>query len=155
MFVQNLLTGFSVLTMVLLFTGMIMIMSSCRKERYTQTTTDDVNIAGYLKKHPDQFSLMEQIIKRAGAAGYLNAYGNYTFFIPTNDAVSSWLKSLGKSSVEDVSIDDLKNLVRFHLLADTISTGKFTDGKLAQITFYGQYLQTGIAFNSILCGFRF
>jgi uncharacterized surface protein with fasciclin (FAS1) repeats len=118
---------------------------SCKQEQYTQSTTDDVNITGYLDRYPDQFSLMTQIIRRSGTAGYLGAYGKFTLFTPTNDAVTAWLKGKNKTSVDQLTEDEAKDMVKFHLLPDTIATSRFSDGKLAQITLYGQYLQTGVS----------
>ena len=117
--------------------------SSCKRENFTQTTTDDVNITGYLEKYPDQYSLMMQIIRRSGTAGYLGAYGKYTLFTPSNDAITAWLKSKNKAAVADMTVEELKNMVKYHLLPDTVATNRFTDGKLPQITLFGQYLQTG------------
>ncbi|WP_443938984.1 fasciclin domain-containing protein [Pedobacter sp. MW01-1-1] len=131
---------------VMLAAFMFFLFNACRKESYTTTTTTDVNITGYLEKYPEKFSLFLEILDRSGTKGYLGAYGKYTIFTPTNDAVNAWLKALNKTSVEQVSPEDLKNLVRFHVLPDTLATNRFTDGKLPQITLYGQYLQTGVIF---------
>lgn len=122
----------------------LLFINSCKREEYTQSTTDDVNITGYLERDPEQFSLMTQIIKRSGTAGYLGAYGKYTLFTPNNAAITAWLKSKNKSAVEDLTVAELVDVVKYHLLADTVATNKFSDGKLQQITLYGQYLQTGV-----------
>ena len=130
-----------ILMVVLAFT--FVFINACKRESYTLTTTDDVNITGYLDKYPDQFSMMKQIIDRSGTTGFLAAYGKYTLFTPNNTAVTAWLKVKGKAAVADLTVDEAKDMVKFHLLPDTIATNRFTDGKLPQITLYGQYLQTG------------
>ncbi|MBC7616690.1 MAG: fasciclin domain-containing protein [Pedobacter sp.] len=127
---------------------MLFVIHSCKKEIYTQTTTDDVNITGYLEKYPEQFSLFTQILQRSKTDGYLGAYGKYTMFTPNNEAVIAWLKALNKTSVEQMTPAELKDVVRFHVLSDTVATNKFTDGKLTQITLFGQYLQTGVVFKN-------
>ncbi|TKC10455.1 fasciclin domain-containing protein [Pedobacter polaris] len=132
--------------LVILSAMVFFVINACNKEQYTQTTTEDVNITGYLEKNPDQFSLFLQILERSGTKGYLGAYGKYTMFTPNNTAVNEWLKSINKTGIDQMTPAELKDVVRFHVLADTIATTKFTDGKLAQITLYGQYLQTGVAF---------
>lgn len=121
----------------------IVLLNACKREQYTQTTTLDVNITGYLDQNPDQYSLMMQIIRRSGTAGFLGAYGKYTLFTPTNDAITAWLKTKNKTSVDQMTVEELKDVVKYHLLPDTVATNRFTDGKLPQITLYGQYLQTG------------
>ncbi|RXK86283.1 fasciclin domain-containing protein [Filimonas effusa] len=118
---------------------------ACQKNQIRVNTTDDVNIVGYLNNHAADYSLFSRIIERAEASGYLNAYGAYTLFAPTNTAVKTYLSKQGKTSVDDIGVDALKDLLRFHLIADTLTTSSFTDGKLPAITQYGQYLITSVA----------
>lgn len=115
----------------------------CIEENIVQNTTSDVNITGYFDKYPDQFSKIREILDISGTDTYLNAYGAYTMFAPTNDAIDAYLQNHGKSSVNDLTADECKNIVRFHLLSDTIRSKAFTDGKLPALTMYGQYLITG------------
>lgn len=132
-------------TIWLLFAVLLAAVVACEKNRLKSTTTDDVNIVGYLNNDAAEFSEFSKIIRLAGADGYLNAYGSYTVFAPTNVAVKAYLVRHGKTSVEQVAVDSLKDLLRFHLIADTITTSSFTDGKLPAITQYGQYLVTSVA----------
>ncbi|RZL50985.1 MAG: fasciclin domain-containing protein [Pedobacter sp.] len=134
--------------LVMLSALVFFVINACNKEKFTQTTTEDVNVTGYLEKYPEQFSLFSQILERSGTKGYLGAYGKYTVFTPNNTAVTAWLKSINKTGVDQMTPAELKDVVRYHVLADTIATGKFTDGKLPQITLYGQYLQTGVVFKA-------
>lgn len=135
--IRSISIAMAVLAFVFIF------INACKRESYTLATTDDVNITGYLDRYPDQFSLMRQIMDRSATTGFLAAYGKYTLFAPNNTAVTEWLKAKGKAAVADLSVDEARDMVRFHLLPDTIATNRFTDGKLPQITLYGQYLQTG------------
>lgn len=130
----------SVLTGILAI-SLVLFTNSCKKFEYQSAVTNDVNIGSYLENNP-QFSLMAQILKRSGTAGYLNAYGAYTLFAPTNDAINEWLKTQKVSSVDEVPVDSLTKMVKFHLIMDTLSTQNFIDGKLRRITTYGQYLLT-------------
>ncbi|SER60655.1 fasciclin domain-containing protein [Pedobacter rhizosphaerae] len=131
---------------VLLVVFMLFVINACKRESFTIATTDDVNITGFLEKNPEKFSLFSEILDRSGTKGYLAAYGKYTMFTPDNNAVNAWLKNLNKTAVSQLTPEELKDVVRYHVLQDTVSTAKFTDGKLAQITLYGQYLLTGVTF---------
>jgi len=102
-----------------------------------------VNIVGYIDQHLDSFSLFKQMLQVTGYEGFLSAYGSYTLFLPTNSAVETYLKSRNKDSVNQMNVDSLKDLLKFHLIADTVYTISFTDGKLPYLTMYGQYLVTG------------
>lgn len=131
----------TIIMVVLAFT--FVFINACKREILATSTTDDVNITGYLDRYPDQFSMMRQIMDRSATTGFLGAYGKYTLFTPDNAAITAWLKLKGKAAVADLTVEEAKDMVKFHLLPDTIATNRFTDGKLPQITLYGQYLQTG------------
>lgn len=120
----------------------------CKKNELRVNTTEDVNIVGYLDKHPDSFSLFRQILERTETSAFLNAYGAYTCFAPTNSGVKNYLAKIGAASVETADVNVLKNMVKLHLLTDTIFTGSFTDGKLPVITMYGQFLVTSVDFKN-------
>jgi len=133
------------------FVFLVMILAtviSCKKTEIVETTTDDVNIVGYLDKHLDSFSLFRQILERTETAAFLNAYGAYTCFAPTNNGVRIYLQKIGAATVDAADLNTLKNMVRLHLLEDTVHTGSFTDGKLPVITMYGQFLVTSVSYNS-------
>jgi uncharacterized surface protein with fasciclin (FAS1) repeats len=117
--------------------------SSCKKPELRLNTTEDVNIVGYLAKNPDSFSLWKQILDRTETASFLDAYGAYTLFAPTNSGVRTWLTATGVASVDAADLNILKELVKFHILEDTISTPSFRDGKLSVPTMHGQFLITG------------
>jgi uncharacterized surface protein with fasciclin (FAS1) repeats len=119
--------------------------NACRKIELVETTTSDVNIVGWLEKQPDSFSLFRQILERTGTAAFLNAYGAYTCFAPVNSGVKVYLTKIGAASVDAADVNTLKDMVRLHLLEDTVYTNSFTDGKMPVITMYGQFLVTSVA----------
>jgi uncharacterized surface protein with fasciclin (FAS1) repeats len=117
-----------------------MMFSDCGKEEYVIATSDDVLMGKYFEEQGDVFSKFHRILELSGTLSFLNAYGTYTCFAPTNEAVDAYVAAKGKSSVEDFSSEELKNLVRFHVIIDTINSTRFTDGKLPTPTMFGQYL---------------
>jgi uncharacterized surface protein with fasciclin (FAS1) repeats len=133
----NTLTGIIVILMVLIGIW------SCKKEKLVYVTTTDVNITAYLEKYPAQFSEFSKILVLTENASFLSAYGAYTLFAPTNDGINTYLQTKSKTSVDQLDIAELKDLVRFHLLSDTLRSNTFTDGKLPSLTMFGQYLITG------------
>jgi len=115
----------------------------CEQEIMDVSTTTDVNMLGYFEQNPEQFSKWVTILEKTGTAGFLGAYGAYTMFAPTNEAVDVFMAEKGVTSVDQFEVDELKRIVRLHLIEDTISTSDFTDGKLPRITMLGQYVITG------------
>ncbi|WP_191967985.1 fasciclin domain-containing protein [Rhizosphaericola mali] len=87
-------------------------------------------------------------MEKTNTDGYLNAYGTYTFFAPTNDAINLWLKDSSYSTIDQVPVNTLNDFVKIHLVKDTLSSSDFTDGKLPSITLYGQYLITDVTLQS-------
>lgn len=122
--------------------------SSCKKVAIVTSTTPDVNIYDYLKQHPDSFSSIATIVEKSGYGGFLNAYGSYTMFAPTNSAVKIYLTEINKSAVDQLTEEEAKNIVKFHLLEDTLTTASFKDGKLPLVTMYGQFLVTGVTYEN-------
>ncbi|HLO38524.1 MAG TPA: fasciclin domain-containing protein, partial [Lacibacter sp.] len=119
-------------------------MFSCKKIDIVTATTEDVNIYDYLVKNGDKYSDFAKMIEKAGYADFLNAYGSYTVFAPTNDGVKAYLQETGKTSIDAFTVPEIQNIVKLHLIQDTIQTGSFTDGKLPLVTMLGQYLITGV-----------
>lgn len=119
-------------------------MFSCKKIDIVTATTEDVNIYDYLVKNGDKYSDFAKMIEKAGYADFLNAYGSYTVFAPTNDGIKAYLQETGKTSIDAFTVPEIQNIIKLHLIQDTIQTGSFTDGKLPLVTMLGQYLITGV-----------
>jgi uncharacterized surface protein with fasciclin (FAS1) repeats len=115
----------------------------CSDPEIETSTNEDVLITGYLEKNVDQYSQFLEILQLSGNSGFLGAYGTYTCFVPTNEAVQTYLQEKGLSAVSELDVNEMKKLVRFHVIQDTLSTTSFTDGKLQQPTMYGEFLTTG------------
>ncbi len=124
---------------------LISCMVACKKLDIVTTTAKSQNIYSYLSSNPDQFSEFVKILDKTGYSDFLKAYGAYTCFAPDNNAVLSYLKETGNASIDAFTDDELKNIVKLHLIQDTVKTVSFTDGKLPQVTMLGQYLITGVS----------
>lgn len=116
---------------------------SCTKENFTETTDTSPNINRFLSEHED-YSLFAEALQQAGAASYLDAWGTYTVFAPNNNAMTAFLQSEGKGSVQDLSESDVKDLVNLHIIQDTVSTGQFRDGKIQRNSVFGMFITTAV-----------
>src|SRR5882762_3140323 len=94
--------------------------SSCKKVEIVTSTTSDVNIYEYLAKYPDKYSDLVKIVDKSGYSGFLNAYGSYTMFAPTNEGIKLYLTEKNLASVDQLTEDDAKNIVKLHLMSDTL-----------------------------------
>jgi len=131
--------------LLVLASGLVLMagFSGCKQDHLTYNTTSTVNLYDYMSQNADQFSLFQQIVDKAGYASFLNTYGTYTLFAPTNAGVNAYLKAAGIANVGAIDAATAKGLVSIALIADTISSTNFTDGKIRTPTTSGQYLITG------------
>ncbi|MFT3824940.1 MAG: fasciclin domain-containing protein [Chitinophagaceae bacterium] len=128
------------------FVALAIIASQCKKLTIKETTSEDPNIVDYLKQDTTgAFTDLVKMITRVQYNSFLNAYGTYTLFAPTNTAIASYLKKAGKGTVEQLTDSEVKDILNFHILEEPVLTSDFNDGKLNTITMYGQFLVTGVA----------
>lgn len=137
------LTFLGFLRTVLVLGVLGFVLKSCTEQQYAEETDTTVNILGYLEQNPEQFSEFLRILEITDNDVFIGTYGTYTFFAPTNEAVENYLQENGFSSVEEVPVEDLEDLVRLHLIDEVVRTIDFTDGKIQYPTMLGQYLTTG------------
>ena len=123
----------------------VLYLPGCQQIDIVESTTSDVNLYSYLKTRPDTFSEFTAILDKAGYEGFLDAYGAYTLFVPTNTGVQAYLKTTNKT-VAQLSKEEAQNVAKIHIIRDTLTTKSFKDGKLPLVTMYGQYLLGGVTF---------
>lgn len=125
---------------------------SCEKEMEGKIyrVYDDKMLDELMKEK--NLSLFLDIVDKANFRGTVHASGAYTFFVPTDDAVKSYLQSIGKSSVDNLSEMESAAIVRYHLIAnDTIAISDFVDGRLRTRNFMKKFITTkSLANGSVL-----
>ncbi|MGQ7947303.1 fasciclin domain-containing protein [Flavobacterium sp. WC2509] len=121
-----------------------LVFQNCTQENIKERTDQTLNITDYLRANPD-YSMFLEILDITNYSSFMNTYGTYTLFLPTNDAIKQYLTDVGASSLSQVPLKDLQNLVKLHILEKKIGTTSFTDGKIVVPSMYGQYLITGAA----------
>lgn len=119
-------------------------LSSCSDDLDGKTflTSDDIMIDEYITQKDPSMSTFLEIVDQTGFRGMIHAYGTYTCFIPTNEAIEAYVKKLGKSSWKDIPEKELENIVKFHIVNDTLRTSDFVDGRLPASTLLKKYLTT-------------
>ncbi|GGF78445.1 fasciclin domain-containing protein [Wenyingzhuangia marina] len=120
----------------------ISLLIGCEPEQYKETTDETPNITEYLRDTPE-YSMFLEILEKTGYDTFMNTYGTYTLFLPTNNAIENYLVDNNYTSIDQVPLTDLQELAKLHVLEEKITTTEFTDGKIASPTLQGQYLITG------------
>lgn len=128
---------------IVLLLGIALLVSSCEKsiegiENYR--VYDDKMLDELMVEN--ELSSFLAIVAKAEYTGTIHAYGAYTLFAPTNDAVNSYLTTHNIGSIDALSVEDAETMVKYHLVKDTLPTTDFVDGRLAAPNFAKKYLIT-------------
>ena len=83
-----------------------------------------------------------QIVEKADLTGTIHAYGTYTLFGPTDEAIAAYLQTIGKKTVADLTVEEALEIVKYHLVPKALSDADFIDGRLAYKNFFNRYLTT-------------
>lgn len=107
-------------------------MTSCVDEINTERFFEDneLTITGYLERNEDKFSMMIDLLDRAGFKSAFNAFGTYTLFVFDNETFRTYLQKNGLNSVSDLTVEQAKLLVRFHAFRSVIHSSNMGTGKL-------------------------
>lgn len=101
-----------------------------------------------LESKGDSMTSFLKIIDISGLRGTIHAYGTYTLFAPTNKAVEMYLTTKGLS-FESISKEEAAAIVKYHLVADTIPSSEFVDGRLPMMNFGRKFITTQTVADSV------
>lgn len=110
----------------------------------TYAVSDVPMIDDYLLVKDASLSDFGAVVEYVGYQGTLHAYGTYTCFAPDNEAMAAWVAKKGVSSWKEISEEELKNMVKFHLINDTLATNTFVDGRMVSPNSMRKYLTTRV-----------
>lgn len=88
------------------------LLSGCREyiDESTRYTFTGHTIASFLESHEDVYGSFVEILDRSGRLSLMKAYGQYTCFAPTNDAIAQFLleqDSIYQASLSDENLNDV------------------------------------------------
>ncbi len=108
-----------------------------KKSEMASGTVVDIAVA-----NPD-FSILVEAVTKAGLAGALSADGPYTVFAPTNEAFNALFKQLGVSGVKDLTAEQLKPILTYHVVSGKVMSTDLTNTSVA--TLNGQKIKVDIS----------
>jgi len=76
------------------------------------------------------FSILVAAVVKAGLVETLTSNGPFTVFAPTNDAFVALLGELGASSLNDIPVEVLKNVLLYHVVAGRVYSSDLPAGPL-------------------------
>lgn len=104
----------SLLSLILL----MVFLSACEKEmdKYYEVPTWLKGNAWEVLEQQGDYSYFLQAVDRAGYKDMISGRGIITVIAPTNSAFSNYLEVNGQASIDDIPLEELKELVGFHLV---------------------------------------
>ena len=94
----------------------------------------------------EQYSEFSTALEKAGMKGLLYAYGEYTCFAPTNEAMDNYINShFPGSTVEELPDSALEAIAKSHLIGTQYLTSDFSTGYLQQPNMYDRRVQVSIS----------
>jgi uncharacterized surface protein with fasciclin (FAS1) repeats len=96
---------------------------------------------GQYLKDTTIFTEFARLLDTTKVTGLLNAYGYFTCFAPTNDAMKMYYKEKGKKSLKDFTLDSLKIIAYDHIInGSALSYVNFVNGRLPDLSMSERYI---------------
>ena len=93
-------------------------LSSCEEdEPMDEPVVELESIVAIAQETPYLSTLVDALTKYPELVSALSADGDYTVFVPTNDAFADLLGVIGQSSLDDVPEDVIERLLKYHVIA--------------------------------------
>jgi uncharacterized surface protein with fasciclin (FAS1) repeats len=140
---NKIMKKFIQLVVKLFLLTVILAAPSCLDEPLTISTFKDDMAGEFLEKNPQQFSEFTRLLDTTEVMGLINAYGDYTIFAPTNDAMKKYYLEKGKNSLKDFEVDTLRKIAYDHIIKGyEVPTEEFIDGLMPFLTMSDRYVST-------------
>lgn len=139
--------------------GLFLMFQSCVEESDKPFPVIKGELVGeYLDKNPKLFSEFTRMLDTTGVMGLLKAYGVYTVFAPTNDAIKDYYKTLKDAngeytitSMNQLSLAEIKEFCYNHIIkGDTLKTKTFKEGALGSQSMSERFVTISFADTAII-----
>jgi transforming growth factor-beta-induced protein len=114
---------------------------ACDDDDKDETQVQETNTIVDIAVSDATFSILVEALTKADLVSTLNGVTEYTVFAPTNDAFEDLLADLGVNSLDDISTDDLTEILLYHVvsgsnLSSSLSTGYYSSVSEKQDGYY-------------------
>jgi uncharacterized surface protein with fasciclin (FAS1) repeats len=118
----------------------LVVFTTCMDGNYDNNynTFEEDTVSSFLEKN-EVFSEFYKLASSVGITDLLNAYGTYTCFAPTNEAMKNYYEEKG-TSFELLSPEQIREIVYNHLLPIKLPSIDFPEGIVSSINLDQRYL---------------
>lgn len=120
---------FNLLPMTLLV--FVLFFSACNNDD-DNIEKDDKNIVE-VATEAGNFNTLIQAAQKAGLAETLSSTNNLTVFAPTDKAFANLLSDLGASSLDDIPVADLTNILLYHVVGSKVLSTDLSSGYITTL----------------------
>ncbi len=127
------------------------VFASCEKD--DEQVMDEKNLVE-VAAEAGNFTILIQAAQKAGLADYLSNQMGITVFAPTDAAFKSLLTDLGASSLDDIPVETLKNVLLYHVIGQKVMSSDLKTGYFPTLAKSGNNsisiyinLENGVAIN--------
>ncbi len=99
-----------------------------------ETMVEETNTIVDIAVDDATFSILVEALTKADLVSTLNGVTEYTVFAPTNDAFEDLLTDLGVSSLDDISTDDLTEILLYHVVSGSNLSSSLTTGYYSSVS---------------------
>jgi transforming growth factor-beta-induced protein len=126
---KNLINKFS---LAALFFASVILVTSCNKDEDTQpeNPTEDQKSIAQIASDNESFSILTEALVKADLVNTLEGEGPFTVFAPTNEAFNMLFGQLGINGIEDLSADELKPILLYHVIGASAKSSSLITGYL-------------------------
>jgi len=114
-----------------------------------ETFTGDM-IYSFLTKSPETYSEFIKVINKAGLKGMLSAYGTYSCFAPTNDAMNTYYKTFSeKFNFDSLTNEQLTYIAQTHIIPVKYLTTGLVTGSIPTPNMNQRYILINFTTDSV------
>jgi len=125
---------------ILVFFGVSCEFTTFEDVNQTYYEDADLSISQFIASQPETYSILFDILDTTGYIHLFKTYGSYTFLAPTNSAFEAYFKEKGKATYQDFGINELKDLIEYHVFLVSYNSGDFNMGIINTRTFSFDYM---------------
>jgi len=138
---------------------LFLMFQSCREDLTgTLPVIEEELVGEYLSNNPALFSEFSRMLDTTGVMGLLNAYGMYTVFAPTNEAIQRYYRTLKDengdytvTSLNQLPLSQIKDFCYNHIIkGDTLKTKTFKEGALGAQSMSERFLTVSFVDTAII-----
>lgn len=80
------------------------------------------------------FSILVEALMKTDLVSTLDGAGTFTVFAPDNNAFNVLFSELGVSGIADIAVEDLKPILLYHVMGETMTSSMISDGYYASLS---------------------